>query len=139
MCWSPESPLKVPWRSRTLGPLGDLQGTFPGRRVPAGWLQWDSIPQSLHLEKNTQPFKYRYQLHIDWLANLWKLTTLIDLFWLDTTIWKIVNSMLTTISTLKNFGQVKNKCSNKGRKCRKIFGWRRTFRSGTTFGNWKSF
>ena len=25
MCWSPESPLKVPWRSRTLGPLGDLR------------------------------------------------------------------------------------------------------------------
>ena len=29
-CWSPKSPLKVPWRSRTLGPLGDLQGTFMG-------------------------------------------------------------------------------------------------------------
>ena len=36
MCWSPESPLNVPWRSRTLGPLGDLQGTSPGRRVLAG-------------------------------------------------------------------------------------------------------
>ena len=23
-------PLRVPWRSRTLGPLGDLQGTFRG-------------------------------------------------------------------------------------------------------------
>ena len=34
-CWSPKSPLNVPWRSRTLGPLGDLQETFPGRRVPA--------------------------------------------------------------------------------------------------------
>ena len=34
-CWSPKSPLKVPWRSRTLRPLGDLQGTSPGRRVPA--------------------------------------------------------------------------------------------------------
>ena len=30
------SPLKVPWRSRTLGPLGDLQGTSPGRHVLAG-------------------------------------------------------------------------------------------------------
>ena len=34
-CWFPKSTLKVPWRSRTLGPLGDLQGTSPGRRVPA--------------------------------------------------------------------------------------------------------
>ena len=32
----PKSPLKFPWRSRTLGPLGDLHGTSPGRRVPAG-------------------------------------------------------------------------------------------------------
>ena len=31
MRWSPESPLKFPWRSRTLGPLGDLQGKSPGR------------------------------------------------------------------------------------------------------------
>ena len=31
-CWSPKSPLKVPWRSGTLGPLGDLQGTSPGCR-----------------------------------------------------------------------------------------------------------
>ena len=29
-------PLRVPWRSRTLEPLGDLQGTSPARRVPAG-------------------------------------------------------------------------------------------------------
>ena len=36
MCWSPESPLKVPWRFWTLGPLGDLQGTSLGRRLPAG-------------------------------------------------------------------------------------------------------
>ena len=35
-CWSPKSPLKVSWRSRTLGALGDLQRTFPERRVPAG-------------------------------------------------------------------------------------------------------
>ena len=28
--------LKFPWRSRTLGSLGDLHGTSPGRRVPAG-------------------------------------------------------------------------------------------------------
>ena len=34
-CWSPKSPLKFPWRSRTLGPLGGLQGTSPRRRVPA--------------------------------------------------------------------------------------------------------
>ena len=32
-----KGPLEVRWRSRTLGPLGDLQGTFPGRRVPAGY------------------------------------------------------------------------------------------------------
>ena len=31
----PESPLKVPCRSRTLEPLVDLQGTTPGRHVPA--------------------------------------------------------------------------------------------------------
>ena len=35
---------EVPWRSRTLGPLGDLQVTCPERRVPAGYftdhLQW---------------------------------------------------------------------------------------------------
>ena len=37
-CWSLKSPQvhKVPWKSRTLGPLGDLQGTSSGRRVPAG-------------------------------------------------------------------------------------------------------
>ena len=29
-------PLEVPWQSQMLGPLGDLQGTSPGRRVPAG-------------------------------------------------------------------------------------------------------
>ena len=34
--WSPKSPLKVPWSSRMLGPLGNLQGTSPRRRVPAG-------------------------------------------------------------------------------------------------------
>ena len=33
--WSPETSLKVPCRSRTLGPLGDLQGTYLGRRVQA--------------------------------------------------------------------------------------------------------
>ena len=32
-CWSPKSPLKVPWSFRTFrGPSGDV----PGRRVPAG-------------------------------------------------------------------------------------------------------
>ena len=36
-CWSPKSPLKVPWRSKTLLPLGDLQGTYPERRAPAGY------------------------------------------------------------------------------------------------------
>ena len=35
-CWSPKSPLNVPWRSWTLGTLGDLQETSLGRRVPAG-------------------------------------------------------------------------------------------------------
>ena len=44
MNWSPESPLKVFSRSRTLGPLGDLQGTSPGRLVPAG-----EIPQTWFL------------------------------------------------------------------------------------------
>ena len=34
--WFPKSPLKVPWRSRMLGPLGDLQVMSLGRRVPAG-------------------------------------------------------------------------------------------------------
>ena len=35
-CWSPKSPLKVLWRSRLLGSLGDVQWTSPGRRVPTG-------------------------------------------------------------------------------------------------------
>ena len=39
--WPPESPLNVPCRSWTLGPLGDLQGTSPGRHVPAGLLLAD--------------------------------------------------------------------------------------------------
>ena len=38
MYWSPESPKKVLCRSRTLGPLGDVQGTSPGRRVVAGFV-----------------------------------------------------------------------------------------------------
>ena len=29
----------VPWRSRTLGHLGNLQGTSPGRCVPAEFMQ----------------------------------------------------------------------------------------------------
>ena len=33
-CWSSKSPLKVPWKSWTLGPLGDLQETSLGRCVP---------------------------------------------------------------------------------------------------------
>ena len=33
---SPEGPLKVPCRSRNLGPLENLQGISLGRRVPAG-------------------------------------------------------------------------------------------------------
>ena len=35
-CWFPKDPLKISWRSGILRPLGDLQGTSPGRRVPAG-------------------------------------------------------------------------------------------------------
>ena len=35
-CFSRKSPLKVPWRSLTLRPLGDLQETSPGRRMLAG-------------------------------------------------------------------------------------------------------
>ena len=34
--FSPKNPLKVTWRFRALRPLGDLHGTSPGRRVPAG-------------------------------------------------------------------------------------------------------
>ena len=34
-CWPPKSPLKISWRSQTLGLLGDLQGTSLGRRVLA--------------------------------------------------------------------------------------------------------
>ena len=37
-CWPPKSPLNVPWRSRMLGHLEDLQGVSPGRRVPSGSL-----------------------------------------------------------------------------------------------------
>ena len=40
---SPKSPLKVPWRSWTLRPLGDLQGTSPRRRVPAGLISHTKI------------------------------------------------------------------------------------------------
>ena len=32
----PKSPLKVTWRSQTLGPLEELHGTSLGRRVPGG-------------------------------------------------------------------------------------------------------
>ena len=35
--WSPESPLKVLSRARTLGRFGDLQGTSPRRRVSTGY------------------------------------------------------------------------------------------------------
>ena len=35
-CWSPKSHLKVFWMSQTLGTLGDLQGTSPGRCVLTG-------------------------------------------------------------------------------------------------------
>ena len=35
-CWSLKSPLKVPRRSRTLGPLRDLQETSAGRHVAPG-------------------------------------------------------------------------------------------------------
>ena len=34
LCWSPESPLKVPWKSR------NLQGMSPRRRVLAGYERW---------------------------------------------------------------------------------------------------
>ena len=37
-CWSPKSPPKVSLRSQTLGHLGELQGTSPGRCMPAGLL-----------------------------------------------------------------------------------------------------
>ena len=30
----------VPWQFRTLGPLGNLQGTSPGRGVLAGYVRW---------------------------------------------------------------------------------------------------
>ena len=36
-------PLRVPQRSWTLRPLGDLQGTSPGRRMPAGSLRGNLI------------------------------------------------------------------------------------------------
>ena len=37
---SPEGPLKVPWKFRKLGPLGNLQRTSPGRGVLAGYVRW---------------------------------------------------------------------------------------------------
>ena len=62
-CWSPKSPLKVPWRSRTLEPLGNLQGTSPGPRVPAGirelrcinsWSYWNSKTWNNNNKKNQE-------------------------------------------------------------------------------------
>ena len=49
-CWSPKSPLNVPWRSQKLRHLGDLQGTSPGRRVPAGllFLLCVKVPMPVH-------------------------------------------------------------------------------------------
>ena len=38
LCWSPKSPLKVPWRSQTLEPLGNLQRT--SRRVACQLSIW---------------------------------------------------------------------------------------------------
>ena len=34
-CWFPQSPTKVSCWSQTLRPLGNLQGTSPGRRLQA--------------------------------------------------------------------------------------------------------
>ena len=43
--WSLRNHLKVPWKSPTLGPLGDPQGTFLGRCVPAGMKEIDHPPK----------------------------------------------------------------------------------------------
>ena len=59
----PKSPLKLPWRSRTLGPLGDLHGTSPGRRVPAGSTRLENpitsrISQNLFISSEKLKNKY---------------------------------------------------------------------------------
>ena len=45
-CWSPKCP-------QTLGPLGDLQGTSPGRRVPAGKADQPAPSNANGILKNT--------------------------------------------------------------------------------------
>ena len=37
---APKSPIQVPWRSQTLGALGDLQDTSLERRVPPGYIEF---------------------------------------------------------------------------------------------------
>ena len=60
LCWSPKGPLKVPWRPRTLGPLGHLQGMPPGRRVPAGRrLIWRCNPANIRLGEGVLKTSWR--------------------------------------------------------------------------------
>ena len=79
MYWFPEGPLKFPCRSRTLGPLGVLQGTSPGRRMPAGLLVHQEYHSLLDKEKNQTDeewfeevgelvFTFKHQVH-NWLRD----------------------------------------------------------------------
>ena len=65
-------PLRVPWKSRTLGPLEDLQGTSTGRRVPAGCFLSQSSPLKCILPENScEPWLfYSFKVLIDRFNNL---------------------------------------------------------------------
>ena len=53
MNWFPESPLIVPCTPRALGPLGDLQGTSPGRLVSGGDIdKFKNVPTNLSVLKS---------------------------------------------------------------------------------------
>ena len=69
LCWYSKSPLKVPWRFQTLGPLRDLQGTCPGLDQQK-WnkTQLHIIKESVK-NKKTKKTKYRNKMQNFYLQN----------------------------------------------------------------------
>ena len=61
--WSPQGPLKVPYRSRTLRPLGDFQETSPRHRVPAGKVLTTLTEDTLDSSQTTET-DYNFQILI---------------------------------------------------------------------------
>ena len=60
---SPESPLKIPCRSRTLGPLGDIQRTSRYVACPAGTFIWTN--------KDLYSSVFSFILYIHFYCLLW--------------------------------------------------------------------